>query len=124
MTLMQYKIKIIIKGADMNELELKKLFGKRLRSIRKNKGLTQEYLSELIGLDPQYYCKMENGNHFPSVKTLAKIAQVLKIKPKDLFNFSDSQNSLLEKVNTSLLSLSEKELDVVRFFVSSIVKLR
>lgn len=108
----------------MDELRLKQLFGKRLRAIRKNRNMTQEKLSELIGLDPQYYCKMENGNHFPSVKTLAKIIEILKVDIKDLFSFSNSQNSLFDNIYISLLELSDKELRVVNTFINSVIDLR
>lgn len=86
--------------------------------------MAQEKLSELIGLDPQYYCKMENGNHFPSVKTLAKIIEILKVDIKDLFSFSNSQNSLFDNIYISLLALSDKELRVVNTFINSVIDLR
>ena len=108
----------------MDEFEFKKLFGVRLRALRKGRNLTQEKLSELIGLDPQYYCKMENGNHFPSVKTLAKIIEILDIDSNDLFNFSASKNPNIDNITASLVSLNSKELKVVKEFINSVVKLR
>ncbi len=54
----------------MDEKQLKKDFGNRIRYIRKQKKLTQEILSEIADIDPQHYCKIENGTHFPSPKIL------------------------------------------------------
>ena len=108
----------------MDEFEFRKSFGKRLCIIRKEKNLTQERLAELIELDPQYYCKMENGNHFPSVKTLAKITQVFGMGPDELFNFGSIKSDMVEKISVKLSDLSNKELEIVNNFVLSIIALR
>jgi len=108
----------------MNEQEFKKLFGIRLRALRKVKGITQEKLSELIGLDPQYYCKMENGNHFPSVKTLTKIIETLGVEENELFNFSKKTNSIINSISASLVQFNNKELKIIKEFVDAMIKLQ
>ncbi len=107
----------------MDELEFKKNFGRRLCMLRRSRKLTQEKLSELVGLDPQYYCKMENGNHFPSVKTIVKILDLFQLEPKELFNFTNSANAIIDEINTSLTRLNRKELHIVSNFVDSIIAL-
>ena len=43
-----------------------KLFGERLRKIRKEKGLTQEEFAKLLGISPGYVWEMESGLKAPS----------------------------------------------------------
>lgn len=107
----------------MEEQQLKKLFGKRVREIRKNSHLTQEKLSEIIEMDPQHFCKMENGTHFPSSKNLVKIAQALNVSVYDLFDFEASNNRLLDDIYLKLKNMSPKELEFVKSLVVSLEKL-
>ncbi len=61
--------------------------GKSLKSIRLEKGLTQEALAEKIGIHATYVGKLEGGKSNPSVKMLFKISRALKVKLPDLFEF-------------------------------------
>lgn len=108
----------------MKEDELKKLFGKRVRLIRKSKNLTQEKLSEMTDMDPQHFCKMENGTHFPSPKNLVKIANALNVDIKELFKFSNIQNEPLEKLFLEIQQLTPKETEFLKSFLKSLNKLK
>ena len=66
---------------------LEKLFGKKLREIRKERGLTQEQLAEKVNVSYQAISNIERGLTGPSFSTLADIAKALKVKPKELFDF-------------------------------------
>lgn len=48
-----------------------------LIAIRKERGLSQKYVSEQIGLAQPSYCTIENGKTRPAVETAKAIAQVL-----------------------------------------------
>lgn len=48
--------------------------GHNLKLIRKAKGITQEDLASIIGIHPRQLSKIETGEHFPSCKTLEKLA--------------------------------------------------
>jgi transcriptional regulator with XRE-family HTH domain len=50
---------------------------RHLRQIRLDKHLSQEELSELVGVDRTYISDLERGLRNPSLKTLAKIADAL-----------------------------------------------
>ena len=45
--------------------EVKKNIGYRIKQIRNNRGMTQETLSELVGIDPSALCRIENGQTYP-----------------------------------------------------------
>ncbi len=110
----------------MDEIQFKKLFGKRLKELRMRQGLTQEKLSELLWIDPQHYCKMENGNHFPSLKNLLKLAEVLNVNVQDLVIYDNSEKDelirqLVFKIENSL---TESELEFLNRTISALIKLR
>lgn len=48
-----------------------------LKELRKQKSLTQEEVSERIGITRSSYTNIENGERRPSVETAKKIAAVL-----------------------------------------------
>lgn len=59
--------------------------GKNIRTIRRNKKLTQEEVAERAGIHVTTFGRIERGESNPPLQTLNKIAQALKVKTKDLF---------------------------------------
>lgn len=68
---------------------VEKLFGKVLRQIREDKGITQEKLAELADVDRTYIYRLETGKRSPSLSIIFRLADALKISP----------GLLLDKVN-------------------------
>ncbi|WLR50071.1 helix-turn-helix transcriptional regulator [Bacillus tianshenii] len=48
-----------------------------LVNLRKEKGYTQEVVSEKVGIERPYYTQIETGSRRPSVQVAQKIAQEL-----------------------------------------------
>ncbi len=61
-------------------------FIQNLKYYRKQAGLTQEKLAELLGMSTSYIGDMEARERFPSAETIDKIAEVLDLRPSELFN--------------------------------------
>jgi transcriptional regulator with XRE-family HTH domain len=61
--------------------------GKNLKRIRNEKGVTQERLQELSGLDRGYISGVERGVRNPSMRNVEKLAKALKVSVSDLTNF-------------------------------------
>jgi transcriptional regulator with XRE-family HTH domain len=59
--------------------------GERIRSLRLEKGLTQEEFAFLVGLDRSYYGGVERGERNISVLNLIKIAQAMDKEIGELF---------------------------------------
>ncbi len=57
------------------------IVGRVLTEYRERKGLTQDVLSGLAGLDRTHYSKLERGLRSPTLDTLFKIGQALDIPP-------------------------------------------
>ena len=58
--------------------------GMLIREYRLRKGMSQEVLSGLAGLDRTHYSKIERGLRSPTVDTLFKIAQAMDMPPHKL----------------------------------------
>lgn len=69
-------------------MDNKKLLGKRIKEIRKHKGLTQEQLSEMIDIETSSLSGIESGRFFPSLHVLDKMSSVLKVDLIEFFKFS------------------------------------
>ncbi len=61
--------------------------GKRIKRFRRQAELTQEQLAEDIGVSTTHIGLVETGNRRMSLKTLQKVARVLKVKVKDLIPY-------------------------------------
>lgn len=67
--------------------DLKKKFGKQLKKLREERGLTQAQLAELIGVEPITVSNMEVGRNGAHFKTIEKLMKGLRVKARDLFDF-------------------------------------
>ncbi len=61
-----------------------RLIGDVIRKQREIKGLTQEVVSGLAGLERTHYGKIERGLRCPTIDTLFRIAYALKTTPHEL----------------------------------------
>ena len=64
---------------------VRQIFRKNLKHYRKQKGLSQEKLSELIGYGETYITEIESRHKFPKPETIDIIAEKLEIEPYKFF---------------------------------------
>lgn len=62
--------------------------GAAIRAARKAKGLSQEALAELAGIDRSYMGGIERGEHNLAIMNLLKIAHALEVKASTLLGIS------------------------------------
>lgn len=60
------------------------IIGSLLQEYRRKKGMSQELLSGLAGLDRTHYSKIERGLRSPTIDTLFKIAAALELPPHQI----------------------------------------
>lgn len=101
----------------MTSLKLK--FGKRVRELRKNIGLTQEQMAEIIGIEPPNISKMENGMHFPQPDKIEKIAKALNVSIFELFEFEHfgKKEELIRYIKSTIDNFDEKKIRLVYKFI-------
>jgi len=70
------------------ETNIRLKVAKKIRSLRKKRGYTQEKLSELAGIDYKYLQRIE-GKKPPALKvdTIERLAKALQVRPADLLKF-------------------------------------
>lgn len=73
--------------------------GSVIQSCRVRKGLSQEVLSGLAGLDRTHYSKIERGLRSPTIDTFFKIAQALDMPPHQLME--ELERAVAEQANLS-----------------------
>ena len=59
--------------------------GRRIAEIRRQKGMTQEYIASLYGRTPQWFSNIERGVRPISADELAKLAAILGVEPGIFF---------------------------------------
>jgi transcriptional regulator with XRE-family HTH domain len=71
--------------ADENLLQIH--FGRRIRQLRNEHGMSQEQLALKTGLDRTYISGIERGLRNPSLQIISKLAKALSISLPDIFTF-------------------------------------
>lgn len=91
-------------------MDKKKLLGKRLRELRKRKGIKQEKLAELIGVEPATISNIENGKNYPSMINLDGILNVLESSFTEVFDFEhkNEDKDLIIQINEIMKKYPEK----------------
>lgn len=69
-------------------MDINNIFAKRLRELRKSKGLTQEKLAEVSDIDYKYLQKLESSNpSSPTLSVLEKLSRGLGITLTEFITF-------------------------------------
>lgn len=64
---------------------LSTVFGRRLRVLRKLRGMTQAKFGEAAGIDYKHIGAIERGEKVPSFEAIERIAKALKVDYYELF---------------------------------------
>jgi transcriptional regulator with XRE-family HTH domain len=59
-------------------------FGQALRGVREARGISQEDLALEAGFDRTFISLLERGLRSPTVRTLVRLAEVLKVRPSNI----------------------------------------
>ena len=107
--------------SSVSKSDIDKNFGKILRDFRIKKGMTQEQLSEKLGISLKYISRIENGNNGVKTQTLINYMNILGITPNTLYaSFIDNQEIVKNmKICEKLSTLSEEKKD----FLNSLIDL-
>lgn len=89
------------------------LIGKRLRSIRKKRGYTQEELAELAGISAQHCSGIETGSAKVSLPALVRLCNALDATPNDVLLDSvpaAAKPGLMQEVETVFADATADEM--------------
>lgn len=98
----------------------KELLGKRLRELRKRKGINQEKLAELVDVDPTTISNIENGKNYPSMMNLENILNVLDCSFVEAFDYEhkNSKEDLITEITKRLKNNPDKLEDFYKIIVA------
>lgn len=100
--------------------DIKKALGKKIKTIRKEKNLTQEKLSELINIETPSLSNIETGKYAPSTETLQKLSEVLDVALWEFYYFDTISNEkMIDEINNKIKN-NTKLAKIVYNFIKSI----
>lgn len=105
-------------------MENQKLFGRRIRSVRKAAGLTLEKTAEKADIDANYLGQIERGLKWPSLDIIVQIATSLSVSPASFLDFEaeESNPQLLRKKLSALLGRADtKDMQQVLRFLKALI---
>ena len=105
----------------ISKSDIDKSFGKILRDFRVKNKLTQEQLSEKLGISLKYISRIENGNNGIKTQTLINYMNILGITPNVIYA-SFINNEKIKK-SIELSNKLDKLSDEKKEFISSIIDL-
>ena len=68
-----------------SDVQIQQRFGRRVRELRKEKGLSQEALALACNIDRSYIGGVERGERNVSLLNIQKIADALGVAARELF---------------------------------------
>ena len=100
-----------------------KLFGKRIKEIRKRQNITQEELAEILNIDNQTISRIETGAFFTSYDNIEKMSKILNVEIKDFFDFDHLKDKdelkkyLIDKIENMNIKDLQKTTKFVKEFI-------
>ncbi|MGE1003732.1 helix-turn-helix domain-containing protein [Ralstonia pseudosolanacearum] len=82
-------------GATTFDAELAQAFGAAVRALRADRGIAQESLANLAGIERSHVGKVERGEHMPTLAIIFKIANALGCSTAVLMTETESQLSAI-----------------------------
>lgn len=97
------------------KMNIKVVLGENVKLYRKKRNLTQEALSEMLGINAKALSKIETGSKFVSSELLESICKTLKVSASALFydnisEIGDSGFAKIEKIIDEKMGNVSKEL--------------
>ena len=91
---------------------IKILFGRKIKELRKKFNYTQAQLAEIVGVDNKHISCIESGKNFPSADLISRFAKSFSVDIKDLFEFSYLKEpaKLKDELFSIIETLPENEL--------------
>ena len=92
-------------------------FGQKVKTLRKNLGITQEQLAERVGRGKSYICNIERGTRTTKIENLPALADALEVPISELMGEDiDPSNPFLEFL-PYLAQASEETIRNIRFML-------
>jgi len=90
------------------------ILGRNIRQERTKQNMTQEQLSEKVGISAVFLSQIENSRKVPSLETVYKIASCLYITMEGMFKADDiSAHNIDQRIEVLLRDKTEREKQIL-----------
>ena len=98
-------------------------FGRRLNTVRKERGLSTERLSELCEKNAVFLRHIEGAIRLPSLPVFVRICNSLRVSPNFLLvdSLEWSEEDKITAVETRLRALSPRQLDIATETIHTLI---
>ena len=107
-------------------MDIKREIGERIKRVRKQRGLTQEQLAEIMEISSRNLSNIELGVSFPKPETLEKFLKALNISTQTLFSNDSikSDEELLRDINFLINSIQHdhKTLEIIYKILNDLIE--
>lgn len=102
----------------------KEKIGVRIKELRKSRGLSQEQLAEIIGIEQKHVSRLEVGKSYPTIDRLEKIAIALDVPMGSFFDDIGGRVIYAEKAEklTRMIRELDENYQGIVFKLSQIMK--
>ena len=87
------------------------ILGSRIKSLRKEKGLTQQQLADLINVTKVSICCYEKGNRTPNLETFMDLVEALNTTPNYLLGMDEKVVS--EEDENYYITLPKEDIQII-----------
>lgn len=96
-------------------MNLKESFAENLKRIRKQRGLTQEELAELVNVAPRHISFIETAKSFPSSDLLERLSHALNTNYADFFTYEKeiSREETIKYITEIIKKFDNKKLKYI-----------
>lgn len=103
-------------------------FAERVTTLRKQRGLTQARMAELLGMATRSYNRWERGGHSPGLEMLVKAADILQVSLDELVGRKDTigepaiKNTELHQLVQEVDQLPDREQQAVIVMLDGLLR--
>jgi transcriptional regulator with XRE-family HTH domain len=111
--------------AEKEEMHMDKSMGEFIAERRKEKGLTQRELAQMLNITDKAVSKWERNLACPDINTIPKLAEILSVSVEELLNANPAEkpkNQEVEKVIDTVLKAVPLAMGVALITVSILKK--
>ncbi len=81
--------------------------GEFLKTLRKQKGLTQEQLAEIVNVSDRTVSRWENGHNLPDLDVLIEIADYYEVDLREILNGERKSENMNKELKETVLSTAD-----------------
>ncbi len=109
----------------VSKSDIDKNFGKILRDFRVKNNMTQEQLSEKLGISLKYISRIENGNNGVKTQTLINYMNILGITPNTIYASFITNKEAAKNIEISekLISLTDDKKEFLNSIIDLLINL-